>query len=181
MSSRSVRFLCAAALLLAPACKSSRWYDARYVPAPNEMEVRTESVSGSGVRALASVLGVARPDQEAGREKQVEMRLRFENLGTVPARLSEKDLALLSADLVPFARPRVEPRDDPAIPPGETRQFDVAFPAPEEEIDWSALNLRFGLMFEDVPVVVGATFTRERYDAYHEPHWHVGIGYGYRW
>jgi hypothetical protein len=179
MIARSLRILCALSLVLAPACKASRWYHARYFPAPSELELRAQAVPGSQVRALASVLGVARADEKAGRPKQVEVRLRLENLGTVPARLVEQDLSLLSADLVPFEPPRLEPTDL-SVPPGGTLQFDVAFPAPVRELDWSALNLRFGVLFQDVPVVAGTTFTRQ-HDTYYAPHWRVGFGYGYHW
>jgi hypothetical protein len=168
-------------LLLTSACQTSRYYDARYVKMPIEQEVHADAVPGSQVRALVTILGVARPDPPSGQQKQVEIRMRFENLGTIPATLIESSLSLLSADLIPFGPARLAPNNDLIVPPGQARQFDVAFPAPPNEVDWTALNLRFGLQFENTPVVTGATFTRLTYYPTYDPYWHVGVGYGYCW
>jgi hypothetical protein len=181
MISRTILALCGAALALAPGCQTSRFYGARYHPAPNEVAVRADAVAGSQVRALVSVLGVARPDKDAGRPRQVEVRMRLENLGTVPASLIEKELSLLSADLVPFESARLEADAGLTVQPGGSLQVDMAFPAPDREIDWSGLNLRFALMFENAPVFASTPFRREEYESYPPPHWHVGFGYGYRW
>ena len=69
----------------ATSCTTSRWYDTRYQPAPLETRVTANAVAGSQVRALVSVLGVARASEEEGHGDQVEMRLLLENLGTVEA------------------------------------------------------------------------------------------------
>lgn len=177
---------CVLALVLTTACQSSRYYDARYFPAPLEREVHADALAGSQVRALISILGVARANSDEGRPKQVEVRLRFENLGSIPATLVEKDLSLVSADIVPFGPARIMSPGELTVPPAEARQFDVAFTAPAVEVDWTALNLRFGLLFNEklvneTPVVLGATFTRQSAYYYPDPVWHVGVGYGYGW
>lgn len=180
MNSGLIRTFGAIALALLSACTSSRYYDARYVDAPVETEVRSDSVAGSQVRALASVLGIARPDQQTGQPKQVEIRMRFENLGKVPAQFVPDSLSLVSADLVQFGPAQFVQLTDTSIPAGETRQFDMAFAAPAQEPDWSGLNLRFALKFEDVTVTVGVPFRRVVYANY-PVSWSAGYGYGYCW
>jgi hypothetical protein len=194
MKSRSILALCVLVLALLPACETARYYDARYLDAPVETEVRADAVTGSQVRALASVIGVARPDAASGRPKQVEIRMRFENLGKVPAQFVADKLSLVSADLMQFGPARVA-QTDMSIPAGETRQFDLAFSAPEQaDPDWDGLNLRFTLQFQDVPVTVGVPFRRMTrpdyyyayapyypYPYYPYPYWHVGFGYRYCW
>jgi hypothetical protein len=184
MNSGLVRTFGAIAVALLSGCTSSRYYDARYLDAPVETEVRSDSVAGSQVRALATVLGIARPDTQSGRPKQVEMRMRFENLGKVPAQFVADNLSLVSADLVQFGPAQVTPHEDLSIPAGETRQFDLAFPAPDQELDWSGLNLRFTLKFQDVAVTVGVPFRRVEYPIYnyYYPYYaSFGFRYGYCW
>jgi hypothetical protein len=182
MKSGLIRTFGSVALAVLSGCASSYYYDARYVEAPVETEVHSDSAAGSQVRALASVLGIARPDQQTGRPKQVELRMRFENLGKVPAQFVTDNLSLVSADLVQFGPAQVVPHDELTIGAGETRQFDVSFPAPAVEPDWSALNLRFTLKFQDVPVTVGVPFRRVEYPVYNN-YYYAGFGYryGYCW
>ncbi len=184
MNSALIRTFGAIALAFLSACTTSHYYDARYLDAPVETEVRTDSVAGSQVRALASVLGIARPDQQTGRPEQVEIRMRFENLGKVDAQFMADDLSLVSADLLQFGPAQVMQPTDVSIPAGETRQFDLAFAAPPQEPDWSGLNLRFTLKFQDVPVTVGVSFRRVEYPQYnYYPYyasaWYPRYGYGY--
>jgi hypothetical protein len=182
MTSRRLHAWSFVIFALLPACEASRYYDARYLEAPVETEVHADAVAGSQVRALASVIGIARADHESGRPKQVEIRMRFENLGKVPAQFIPDKLSLVSADLIPFGPANVAQATDLMIPAGETRQYDVAFPAPAVEPDWSGLNLRFTLQFQDTPVTVGVPFHRLQYpDYYYYPSWRVGVGYGYSW
>ena len=167
--------------LATASCTTSRWYDVRYQPAPLEAEVSAQAVPGSQVRALVSVLGVARADEKEGRPRQVEMRLRFENLGTVEAKVVEDGFSLVSADLVSFARAALAPNSDLTVPAGQTRTVDVAFAAPERDVDWSGLNLRFTLSFADVRVTTGGTFHHIVYAPYDPVQWHVGVGYSTCW
>ena len=167
--------------LAAASCSTSRWYDVRYQPAPFEAEIAAQSVPGSQVRALVSVLGVARADEKEDRPRQVEMRLRFENLGSVEAKVVEDGFSLVSADLVSFERAVLAPNADVIVPAGQTRSIDVAVPAPARDVDWSGLNLRFTLSFADVRVTTGGTFNHIVYAPYDPVHWHVGIGYSTGW
>lgn len=175
MTTNSMRILLAVAAL-ATSCSTPRWYDARYQPAPLEVEVAANAVPGSQVRALVSVLGVARPNEKEGRARQVEMRLLFENLGSVEAKIVADGFSLVSADLVSFERAPLAQDAQRSVLPGETRTIDLAFVAPERELDWSGLNLRFTLSFEGVRVATGGTFTRTVYVPFEPVHWHVGIG-----
>lgn len=169
------------AALIASACSSARWYDARFVPAPLEVEVAAQAAPGSQVRALVSVLGIAKPDEQARRGRRVEMRLRFENLGSVEARLVPDGFSLVSADLRPFGGAEIDSSADLAVPATQSRTYDVAFAAPEGDVDWSGLNLRFTLAFDGVRVATGGTFTRAAYAPVEPVHWHVGFGYSRHW
>lgn len=180
MNVHLLRTLCLVAVAAAPACESARYYEARY-DSPIEQELHSDAVAGSQLRALSTVLGIARPDSKTNRPKQVEMRLRLENLGTVAARLLPDDLSLVSTNLVPFGTARLQPAGDTTIPPGQAREFDMQFPAPEREVDWSALNLRFGVTFDEKRVIASAMFKRLVYAPYEPARWHVGVGYGWGW
>jgi hypothetical protein len=181
MNTNSLRLMAALVAFGSASCTTSRWYDTRYQPAPLEALVTATAVPGSQVRALVSVLGIARPSAEEGHGDQVEIRLRLENLGTAEAKVVEDGFSLVSADLVPFAKPVFAPNTAPSVPPGETRTIDCAFPAPEHPLDWSGLNLRFALSFADVRVTTGATFNALVYLPYDPVHWHVGVGYTNSW
>ncbi|MBL8856970.1 MAG: hypothetical protein JNL28_00480 [Planctomycetes bacterium] len=169
----------ALALILTTACASSRYYDARYLPAPLEVRVAAQSVEGSQVRVLATVLGIARKDEKAGRPEQVEVRVRFENLGAVEALILEDGFSLLSADLTPFAAVALAPDADLRVPAGETRTLDIAFGSSARELDWSGLNLRLAVSFQDVRVTAAGTFTRVVYAPVEPVRWSFGLGYGY--
>lgn len=175
-----IRLLLAVVVFATGSCSTSRWYDARYQPAPLEVEVAANAVPGSQVRALVSVLGVARPNAEEGHGTQVELRLRLENLGSIDARIVEDGFSLVSADLVSFEKAVLAPNADRSVPAGETRTIDFSFAAPERPLDWSGLNLRFTLVFADVRVTTGGTFSA-LYALYDPVHWHVGVGYAYGW
>jgi len=176
----SIRFIACTALL-ASACSTSRWYDARYQPAPLEVEVAAHAVPGSQVRALVSVLGIAKPNAKENRPRRVELRVRFENLGSVEAQIVEDGFSLVSADLVSFERGLLAPNAVLSVPAGTTSTFDVAFPAPDRDWDWSGLNLRFALSFADVRVTTGGTFTRTVYAPLEPVRWHVGFGVAHGW
>lgn len=181
MNTKPSSILVAIIALATASCSTSRWYDARYQPAPLEVEVAAQAVPGSQVRALVTVLGIARANEKEGRAQQVEVRLRFENLGSIEAQVVEDGFSLVSADLVSFERAIVAPNSDRSVPAGETRTFEVAFPAPERDVDWAGLNLRFTLSFADVSVATGGTFSRVTYAAHDPVRWHVGFGYSHGW
>jgi hypothetical protein len=86
MSSNTFRALALLSLLppLA-ACSSSRFYDVRFRPAPLEAEVATQAVAGAQVRARVTVRGIERGKE--GSPDRAHVRMRLENLGTVPAAL----------------------------------------------------------------------------------------------
>jgi hypothetical protein len=171
----------ALAVLLTASCASSPYYDLRYQPAPLEVEVAADSVKGSQVRALASVLGVARPNEETKRGTTVEMRLRLENLGTVDARVDAERFSLVSADLVAFDKVALAPNTDLVVPAGQTRTIDFSFGAPDKPLDWAGLNLRFTLVFVEARVTTGGTFSQIVLVPVDPVSWHVGFGYSTCW
>ena len=181
MNTNSQRILAVLVAFGSVSCTTSRWYDTRYQPAPLETRVTASAVAGSQVRALVSVLGVARASEEEGHGDQVEVRLMLENLGTVEARVEQDGFSLVSEDLVSFAKTVFAPNTAQSVPPGETRTIDFAFAAPERPLDWSGLNMRFTLSFGGTRVTTGGTFNALVYLPYDPVHWHVGVGYGYGW
>jgi hypothetical protein len=183
MKAHSLRIVCAAALAALSACASSRYFDARYAPTPADIPVTSEKVPGSQIRALASIVGVARADQSRGTPVQVEVRLRLENLGTVDGKLAQEGLSLVSGNLFGFEPGRTATGGDVEVPAGQTRIVDVVFSAPPdkpiEALDWEALNLRFTVWFGERWVAPSSTFTRVYYGPSSEPQVHVGFGVGY--
>lgn len=162
-------------------CASSRWYDYRFVPAPMEVEVSAASVPGGQVRTLVSILGVARKSSDAKRD-QVEIRMRLENLGNIPATLEDSGFSLVSADLQSFEPGEVVSATSKTVAPGGSAVFDVHFALPDgkkpSKLDLSGLNLRWTLSFDGTNVTAGATFQRQYIEVYDPgPHWNVGFGY----
>jgi hypothetical protein len=177
-----------AGLLLA---SCSTFYDARFAPAP--LEVRLEdSRTGLNGRVLATVAGVRRPSE--GAPAQVEVGLRFENLGSVPLQLDAGSLQLTTADLVTLPAGALVPEVPPALAAGESNDVLVAFPLPSYRsyygLDFAGLNLRFSVRCGDELKVVGASFERRPDPWSYRPYgygpyysgWGVGWGYGWsRW
>src|SRR5688572_23091193 len=60
MTTLLARLLVALILAGLASCTTSRWYPIEYAPAPVEVAVSADAVSGSQARLLASILGVAR-------------------------------------------------------------------------------------------------------------------------
>ena len=175
----------ASALLLAclSSCASSHWYEHRFVPAPMEAEVTTQVVAGAQVRALVTVVGIERGKKGAG--DRVIVRMRLENMGSVPAKLAADSLSMVSADLKAFAPGTVEPAETKAVGPGTDSTVDCAFSFPEGkgpyDFDLSGLNLRFSVAFGDQKVTTGMTFQRGDWQYLDSgyPQMHVGVGVGW--
>jgi len=170
------------AALLAAGCSTSRWYDYRFSPAPLEAQIETEADPQAQVRALVTVRGVSR-----GRDDDpdaVEVRMRLENLGRVPARLVAESLSLVSADLDTFGPARVRPDAAAPIAPGASATYDLSFPLPAgrepKELNLRGLNLRWATSFEGREVTTGASFQHDvPVRVYREePRFHLGVGVG---
>ncbi|MFN0009497.1 MAG: hypothetical protein ACKVXR_16485 [Planctomycetota bacterium] len=178
------RFLARAASLAVltclAACTASPYYDHRFQPAPYEVQVASDAVPGSQMRALASVLGIERAKD--GVPDRAIVRIRLENLGSVPATFETDSLGLVSADLQSFGTPTVLGEANPALQPGNSGVYDVAFPLPAgkrpRDVDLSGLNLRFTVAYGAHKVTAGASFARSdwQYDEY--PRVQVGFGVG---
>ena len=179
------RAAAACALAALASCTASRWYEHRFQPAPLEVQVSSESVPGTQVRSLVTVMGIERGKD--GKPDAAIVRMRLENLGSVPALLDAPSSSLLSADLKAFAAPALATSASTEIPPGGTGEFDLEFPLPEGtrpyQLDLSGLNLRFTLAFLDKRVTTGMTFSRVDWRYYDPgPRVHVGVGMGwYHW
>lgn len=173
----------ASALLLAGlcSCASSPWYEHRFAPAPLETQVATQAVPGALVRALVTVIGIERAKE--GVKDHVVVRMRLENLGSVPARLAADSLGLVSADLKPFPPGMARAPEMAEIAPGTDWTVDCAFEFPDgtrpRDFDLSGLNLRFSLMFGDQRVTTGMTFQRVDWDYVNPyyPQMTVGVGF----
>jgi hypothetical protein len=176
--------LCLSALVLATgsSCASSRWYEHTFVPAPLEVRVETEAVSGAQARVLITILGLERAGE--GHPDQALVRMRIENLGTTPVELAPGSLELVSADLVAFGAAVLAPDAIAPIAKDESASYDVAFPLPSGrqpyDLNLSGLNLRWTLIFAGHEVTTGASFQRVHWGwGYGEPQVHVGMGFGY--
>jgi hypothetical protein len=184
---RALRFRClpavASALLLTglSSCATSHWYEHRFAPAPLETEVTTQAVAGAEVRALVTVIGIERGKQ--GARSRVIVRVRLENLGSVPAKLAVDSLGLVSADLKAFPPGIVQAPEAPEIAPGADSTVDCAFEFPDGkgpyDFDLSGVNLRFSLVFGAQRVTTGMTFQRIDW-SYMDPWYpqmHIGVGF----
>jgi hypothetical protein len=164
--------------LLPSACRSA-YYDARFGPVTNEVRLATTDGQGQA-RALVSVRGVRRAAD--GEPASSELRLRLENLGSLPFTLDLPSLELLCGDLLPFGRPRILSNDPPQVAPGAAAIYELRFPMPDghdpDDVNFSGLNLRFTLDFGTERVTAGTQF--ERIWAYHAPpSTSFGFYYGY--
>ena len=173
------RLVLLASLMSLSSCSTSRWYDASFAPAPLETEIRAQADAGSQVRALVTILGIARKTGE------VEVRLRLENLGTSPAVLIVQSLELVSADLEMFGPARIEPHEDRVVASGESLSVDASFPPPANkkigDVNLRGLNLRWTLEFNGNKVTTGATFQRTEWHYWPDdyPRWSLGVGYSH--
>jgi hypothetical protein len=173
-------------LALFTSCESSRWYEHRFQPAPLESEVATQAIPGAQVRALVTVIGIERGKD--GLKDRALVRMRLENIGSVPAKLAPDSLSLLTADLRPFGAASVEPPEPKDLAPGSNATVDCVFPLPEGpgvkgpyDLDLSGLNLRFTVVFGEKKVTTGMTFQRTDW-GYWDPGYsrvHVGVGVGW--
>ena len=167
--------------LFASSCSSSGWYDHRFAPAPIEAAIGQDETAGSQVRALVTVIGIAHGQD--GKSDHAVIRVRLENIGTVPAAFVPEMASLLTADLTPFGPPEAASAGPNEIAPGSAGQFDIAFGLPQgrkpRELDLSGLNFRFTVAFGAERLTTGMTFQRvdwNYYDPY--PRVQVGVGFG---
>jgi len=157
-------------------CRSS--YSSRYAysPRPVHVAVRAPEESGSIARAVLSVVGLRRPDEDAGLPAEMHLRIRIESTSAGEIVFDPSRAMLLSADLEEFGPVRVVPELG-AIAPGDVVQADLYFPLPagrrHDKLDLNGLSLRFGLRQGSATVVVDASFERRwrNYGYYHGPYY----------
>jgi hypothetical protein len=173
------------ALLAACLASCSTFYDARFAPSPLEVKLADSEVSGLEGRVLITVSGVRRPDSETGRPAQVEVRMRLENVGSVPFSLDAGSLQLSTADLFTLPAGELVPQVPEAVEPGGASEVAVAFPIPPSKsfysLDWRGLNLRLILRYAERRKLVSASFERLSYYPYgygYGPYYSMGWGYG---
>jgi hypothetical protein len=180
-------------LALAAGCTST-WHDVRFVPSPLEVGVTAAGEPRAEARALLAVRGVRRADASEQRPAEVELQFRLENVGEVPLALDTQGFDLVTADLISFRAPQIEPSAVLEVAPGAQQLWTLRFPTPEgleaDDLDWSGLNLRFRVRFGERAVITGVTFDRLVLPSpgyYYDPYWgpypypyrshlHVGVG-----
>ena len=182
MTKLFARLMSLAVLSFLAACTSSPFYEHRFQPAPYEVQVTADAVPGSQVRALVTVLGIARAKD--GVPDRAVVRVRLENLGSMAAKLETDSFQLVTADLQAFGAPAVlAGPESPEIAPGGSAVFDVGLPLPEgrrpSDVDLSGLSLRFTMAFGEHRVTPSASFQRTDWRYYDEyPRWQFGVGVG---
>lgn len=177
-------------LAVSAGCRSI-WHDVRFLPSPLEVGVTAAGEPRAEARALLSVRGVRRAVEE--RPAEVELQFRLENVGDVPLALDPQGFDLVTADLISFRPPAIDPPAELQVAPGAQQLWTLRFATPEgltsDHLDWSGLNLRFRVVFGERAVITGVTFDGILPAPYHfyDPWWgpyphhsrmHVGVGVG---
>ena len=174
--------LTALALLATLSACESTWYEARFAPAPLEVELKADGAPAAQARALLTVVGIKRAAE--GQPAQVVARLRIDNLGESTVALVPESLECVSGDLVSMGAPSLD--QDPGTPlaRGESRVWTASFPMPPghtpENLDWRGLNLKWTVAFGERRTTTGVTFDRVFPGAY-DPYWggsNVSLGVG---
>lgn len=182
-SSRRALIALLGALLLLPACTSTR-LSHRYRPSPADLPaVGTSGVAAA--RVLVSVVAVERFEQRQDEDWGVTLRLRLENGGERPLSLRTDDLLLVDAALNPFGRPWPETAPAP-VAPRNVGTVQLWFPLPAgadlRDVDLEGLNLRFTLDDGQSRRTLAAGFDRYRRPGVRGPGWtHLHWGYGPAW
>jgi len=157
----------AAVCLLALASCSS-YYDHTFLPAPLEVQVGVDGDPESQARTLLRVVGIRKPDKQAGLPAQVEVRLRIDNLGGHPALLDGGSVSLVAADLRTIGSPAITPEPEP-IPRNGSAVYDIVFRMPvgarPKHYDLAGLNLGYTVDFGEHRVTTGVTFERSAWNA----------------
>jgi hypothetical protein len=179
---RLLRLLAPALLLCA--CQT---YDSRFAfePAPHGTTVTRKDNDEAAARVLASVVGVRRADSDTQRPREIETRVRVENVGQEPITFDPQSLVLVTADLVELQPTLVEPPSIPEIPPGGDATVTAYFPVPGGGGSYDArtlagLDMRWHLRIGARPVSGNSQF-RMRADAYYASYYYYPYPsyYGY--
>ncbi len=175
-----------ALLALLAGCQSA-WYSARFVPAPLEVQLQAPDGKPGQARALLTVRGIRRAVAKENQPDQVEILLRIDNLGEPAVALVPEGFDLVSADLVSFGAPRVQPPIGDPVASGAQITYLLVFPVPPDrktsDLDWRGLNFKWTVSFEGREVATGVTFDRYYAPDYYgyDPYWpypstSVGVG-----
>jgi len=153
----------AAAAFFGSACSSYYPYHS-YRPAPAVANVVTGGVTEA--RVLAAVVGVRRPDDDAGTPALVEARLRVENHGERPLKVEPSEILLVTADLtaLPGAFVGYEAGTALEVAPNWAENVELTFALPEGtdvyDHDLDGLSLRIELGGYARPVLLSLEFER---------------------
>lgn len=182
--------LVAAALLSAALASCTTYYDVFFVPAPLEVRMGDGAEPGGLARALIAVQGIRRADAEHDQPARIELKLRFDNIGSTPLEVEPASFEVLAADMQPCGTAQVVQTLDHALATNEFVDLDVFVPLPPgktiDDFDLSGLNVSWAVRFADRRIVTGVSFGRyypTRYDYYDPfypwPRWgcgtHIGI------
>lgn len=155
-----------------------------FTPHPLDIKVAAKPSQSPNIRALISITGIRRMDEEAGLPMSVEIRFRIENDSDQAISFNAKKMQLLSANLKAFDSPILDPAKDKfEISPRNNADWTALFPFPSgvrDGFDLKGLNLKWSFKSGENVITESATFERERYhDTHTDFRFHYGIGYGY--
>jgi hypothetical protein len=142
-------------------------YDSDYtfVPQPAVIDIvrRDSGGAGQALTVLATVSGVRNADESRRLPRSVEVRLRFENNGTVGVHFDPNSLDLVTGSLRGFEPPELVPPRVLDLAPGERTSITAYFPFPRNDsgpIDLQNLRLRWQVKIGDEIVPQTAIFRR---------------------
>lgn len=148
-------------------CESGPYLSAySYQPRPGIYEVRKHGAEQQAppLTAMATIVGVRRPDAEHHIGPSIDVRLRFESNGTEPASFDPSSLSLVNGMLQPFPRPYVNPPSIVTLSPGQQAEVTASFPFPPntkpDQMDLNELRLRWVVHVAGYPVPQTALFER---------------------
>lgn len=157
-------------VLLLAACST---YDRRFhfEPAPHGTTIARKADDTTEARVLASVVGVRNSDSDEGRPREIEARIRVENVGKEPVEFHTDELRLLTADLIEVPASFVDPPVVDTIEPGGDATVVAYFPVPGAGGGYdvrtlSGIRIRWRLRIGERPVAGDSQF-RMRSDAYY--------------
>jgi hypothetical protein len=135
------------------------------------------------VRALATVIGVRRQDQEP--RYVVDVRVRIENNTDTAVTFDPRDMTLMDARLQSFGEPTGTGAPI-ALDPGNSTVVDSGFPyppdVPADRVDLDSLTLRWRVNTADNRAIAfSSTFRRDWRDEYYYPYGYYGPYWGPRW
>jgi hypothetical protein len=155
----------------------------RYQPHPGYAEIRagvpgapaTQPATPPPVTAYATVVGVRRADSGEHLPLSIQVRLRLDNHGPLPASFDPASLDLTTGELVRFPPPLVRPPGPVTLEPGQTLISEAYFPFPPgatfDNINLQTLQFNWTVVLDGHPIAQSVDFHRIR-EYYYDPYWY---------